>query len=66
MTTRIALQLNAAVGIVSAVATGALISLLWTRPETVVNAVAERDYGTLATVLATQVAGWFQALWRFL
>lgn len=66
MTTRIALQLNAAVGLISALAAGALISLLLTRPESVVSAVAERDYGTLASVLATQVAGWFQALWRFL
>jgi len=66
MTTRIALQLNALVGLVSALAAGALISLLLTRPESVVSAVAERDYGTLASVLVTQVAGWFQAVWRYL
>jgi len=66
MTTRIALQLNAAVGLISALAAGALISLLLTRPESVVSAVAERDYGALASVLATQVAGWFQALLRYL
>ena len=66
MTTRIALQLNAAVGLISALAAGALISLLLTRPESVVSAVAERDYGALASVLATQVAGWFEALLRYL
>jgi hypothetical protein len=66
MTTRIALQLNAAVGLASALAAGALISLLWTRPQTVLSAVAERDYGALATVLVTQVAGWLHAVWRFL
>lgn len=66
MTTRIALQLNAVVGLISALAAGALISLLLTRPESVVSAVAERDYGALASVLATQVAGWFQALLRYL
>lgn len=66
MTTRIALQLNAAVGLASAVAAGALLSLWWTRPETVLSAVAEREFGSLAAVLVTQVAGWFQALWRFL
>ena len=66
MTTRIALQLNALVGLISALAAGALISLLLTRPESVVSAVAERDYGALASVLATQVAGWFQALLRYL
>jgi hypothetical protein len=66
MTTRIALQLNAAVGLVSALAAGALMSLWWTRPEAVLSAVAEGQYGTLAAVLVTQVAGWFLALWRFL
>ena len=66
MTTRIALQLNAAVGLISALAAGALMSLVLTHPESVASAVAERDYGALASVLATQVAGWFQALWRYL
>jgi hypothetical protein len=66
MTTRIALQVNAAVGLASALAASALLSLWWTRPETVLSAVAEREYGTLAAVLATHVAGWFQALWRFI
>lgn len=65
MTTRMALQLNAAVGLTSALAASALLSLWWTRPETVLSAVAGRDYGTLAAVLATHVAGWLQTLWRF-
>ena len=62
MTTRIALQLNAAVGLTSLLGAGALMSLWWTRPETVLSAVAEREYGTLAAVLITHVAGWLQAL----
>ena len=66
MTTRLALQVNAVVGLVSSLAAGALITLVWTRPETVLSAVAEREYGSLATVLVSQVAGWFQALLRFL
>ena len=66
MTTRIALQLNAAVGLTSALAAGALMSLWWTRPETVLSAVADREYGALAAVLVTQVAGWLEALWRFI
>jgi hypothetical protein len=66
MTTRLALQVNAVIGLVSALAAGALITLLMTRPETVLSAVAEREYGSLASVLLTQVAGWFQALLRFL
>lgn len=66
MTARIALQFNAAVGLASALAAGALMSLVLTRPETVLSAVAEREYGVLAGVLASQVAGWFQFLLRFL
>lgn len=66
MTTRIALQVNAAVGLISTLAAGALISLFWTSPQTVLSAVAGREYGELAAVLATQIAGWFEALWRFL
>jgi hypothetical protein len=66
MTTRLALQVNAVVGLVSSLAAGALITLVMTRPETVLSALAEREYGSLAGVLLTQVAGWFQALLRFL
>lgn len=66
MTARIALQLNAIVGLASLLAAGALMSLVLTRPEAVLSAVAEREYGALAGVLAAQVAGWFQVLLRFL
>ena len=66
MTARIALQLNAVVGLASAVAAGAMMTLVLTRPEAVLSAVAEGEYGALAGVLATQVAGWFQALLRYL
>jgi hypothetical protein len=66
MTTRLALQVNAVVGLASSLAAGALITLVWTQPQTVLSAVAEREYGSLATVLVSQVAGWFQALLRFL
>jgi len=66
MTARIALQLNAVVGLACVLAAGALMSLVLTRPEAVLSAVAEGEYGALAGVLATQVAGWFQALLRYL
>ena len=66
MTARIALQLNAVVGLASVLAAGALMSLVLTRPEAVLSAVAEREYGALAGVLATQITGWFQALLRYL
>lgn len=66
MTARIALQVNAVIGIASVLAAGALMSLVLTRPEEVLSAVAEHEYGALAGVLAAQIAGWFQALLRFL
>jgi hypothetical protein len=66
MTARIALHLNAVVGLASTLVAGALMSLVLTRPEAVLSAVAEREYGALAGVLATQIAGWFQALLRYL
>ena len=66
MTAKIALQLNAVVGLASMLIAGALMSLVLTRPETVLSAVAEGEYGALAGVLATQVAGWLHALLRFL
>lgn len=66
MTARTALQLNAVVGLASTLTAATLMSLVLTRPEAVLSAVAEREYGALAGVLAAQVAGWFQALLRFL
>jgi hypothetical protein len=66
MSAKFALQLNAAVGIASMLTAGALMSLVLTRPEAVLSAVADREYGALAAALAAQVAGWFQALLRFL
>lgn len=66
MTARIALQLNAIIGLASLLAAGALMSLVLTRPQAVLSTVAEREYGALAGVLVAQVAGWVQALLRFL
>ena len=66
MTARTALQLNAAVGLASTLTAGAMMSLVLTRPEAVLSAVAEGEYGALAGAVLTQVAGWFHALLRFL
>ena len=64
--TRTALQLNAAVGIFCTVAAGAMMQLVLTRPERVATAVAQHEYGAIATALMSQLAGWFHALLRFL
>lgn len=66
MTARLALQVNAVIGLVSAIAAGAMMSLVLTRPEAVVSAVADGEYGALAGAVLTQIAGWFQAILRYL
>ena len=66
MTARLALQVNAVIGLASAIAAGAMMSLVLTRPETVLSAVAEREYGALAGAVLTQIAGWVQVILRYL
>ena len=66
MRARIALQLNALIGIFSMAAAGAMIWLVLTRPTEVATSVAQHDYGTLALAVAGQVAGWLQTLLRYL
>lgn len=63
---KVALQLNAIVGLASALVSGAIMSLVLTRPETIASAVAQREYGAVAMAVVTQIAGWLQALLRFL
>jgi len=66
MSAKLALQVNAVVGIASAVAATAIMSLALTRPEALASAVAQREYGDVALAVLSQVAGWVQALLRFL
>jgi hypothetical protein len=66
MSGRIALQLNAAVGIVTTILAAATISISLTRPVDVVTAVAARNYGLIAAAIGQQVAAWFHVLLRLL
>lgn len=66
MTAKVALQLNAVVGLASVLAAGAMMTLVLTRPEAVVSAVAAREYGALAGAVAAELVGWLHALLRFL
>ena len=66
MTAKAALQLNAAVGIASTAAAGAMISMFLTNPADVATAIARREYGDVAMAVMQQVAGWVSALLRFL
>jgi precorrin-4 methylase len=62
---KVALQLNAAVGLASTVAAGAMMWLVLTRPTEVATAVATRHYGTVAMAVVSQLAGWLHALLHF-
>ena len=66
MTVKAALRLNAVVGLASAVAASAMISLVLTRPAEVASAVAQHEYGAVARAMAAELAGWLHALLRYL
>ena len=63
---KVALQLNAFVGVVSAVAATAMMSLALTRPAEVASAIAQHEYGAIAAAMARELAGWLHALLRLL
>lgn len=66
MSAKVALQLNAVVGLASTLVAAAMISLVLTRPQAVASAVAQHEYGSLAIAAASQLLGWLHALLRFL
>jgi hypothetical protein len=66
MSTKIAMQLNAFVGLACTVAAGAMMWLVLTRPAEVASAVANREYGTIAMAVAAELTGWLHALLRFI
>lgn len=66
MSTKIALQLNAVIGLGSTMAAGAMMWLVLTRPADVASAVANREYGAIAMAVAAQLTGWLHALLRFI
>jgi len=66
MSTKIAMQLNAAVGLASTMMAGAMMWLVLTQPAEVASAVANREYGAIAIAVAAQLTGWLHALLRFI
>ena len=66
MNSKVALQVNAVIGLASSLAAGAMMTVVLTRPEAVASAVAQRDYGAVAMAVVTQVTDWLSALLRFL
>jgi len=65
MTARIALQLNAAVGLASSAIAGATMWLVLTRPAEVAIAVANHEYGAMVAAIGRQLGSWLQALLWF-
>lgn len=66
MSSKVALHVNALIGLASTIAASAMLTLALTRPEAVASAIAQRDYGAVAMAVMTQVADWLSALLRFL
>jgi hypothetical protein len=66
LTSRTALQVNAVLAILSVAVAAAIMSLVLTQPETAAAALAQHDYGMVASAVAHEVAGWLQALLRYL
>ena len=66
MSAKLALQLNALIGLASMLAASAMMTLVLTRPETVASAMAQREYGEVAMAVVLQIADWLTALLRFL
>jgi hypothetical protein len=66
MSGKVALQLNALVGMASTAAASAIMWLLLTRPADVAVTVANREYGALLAAIGQQLGAWLHALLRFL
>lgn len=58
---KLALRLNALVGLASALAASVMISLVLTQPAEVASAVAQQEYGAVARAMAAELAGWLHA-----
>lgn len=66
MSTRIALQLNAGVGIATSAIAAAMMWLVLTRPAEVASAVANHDYGIFAAEVGREIVRWVHVLVQFL
>lgn len=65
MSGKVALQLNAMVGVASTVAASAIMWLVLTRPAEVAVTVANHDYEALMVAIGHQVGAWVHALLRY-
>lgn len=65
MSGKVALQLNAIVGVASMVAASAIMWLVLTRPADVAATVAKHDYEALVAAVGHQLGAWIHALLRY-
>jgi hypothetical protein len=65
MSGKVALQLNAMVGVASTVAASAIMWLVLTRPAEVALTVANHDYEALVAAIGQQVGAWIHVLLRY-
>jgi hypothetical protein len=65
MAARIALQVNAVVGIASTAVAGATMWLVLSRPAEVAIAMSDQQYGAVAAAVARQLGTWLQAILQF-
>lgn len=63
---KLALRLNAVVGLASTLAASVMISLVLTQPAEVASAIAQQEYGAVARAMAAELAGWLHAILRYL
>jgi hypothetical protein len=66
MTARLALQLNAVLGLASSALAGATMWLVLTRPVAVAEAVANHEYGAMASAVVHQLGSWLHTLLWYL
>jgi hypothetical protein len=66
MSGKVALQVNALVGMASTIAATAMMWLLLTQPADVAVTVANHDYELFVKAIGQQLGAWMHALLRFI
>jgi hypothetical protein len=66
MSAKVALQLNALVGLASTAAASAMISLVLTRPVELASRIAQHEYGAVVMAVVHELGAWLHVLLRFI
>ena len=65
MSAKVALQLNAILGVATTMAASAIMWLVLTRPADVAATIAQHDYDALVVAVARQLGAWMHAVLQF-